>query len=71
MMYVGSIVAMTSVSPGSSLDFIGAFSTVVACINNAGPTSTFAGLSDFQTRALSFTMLLGRRELFTCGFWQA
>ena len=56
----------------SGLDFISAFSAVIACINNAGPglgevgpASNYAGLSDFQTWALALTMLLGRLELFT------
>jgi len=45
---------------------------VVACINNlgpglnqVGPATTFEGLTDFQTWVCSFTMLLGRLELFT------
>ncbi|MBU2641208.1 MAG: TrkH family potassium uptake protein [Thiobacillus sp.] len=72
MMYVATIVAMTLVLLASGLDFISAFSAVVACINNAGPglnevgpASNYAGLSDFQTWVLAFTMLLGRLELFT------
>lgn len=84
MMYVGTIVAMTLVLLASGLDFISAFSAVVACINNAGPglnavgpAGTYASLGDFQTWALSFTMLLGRLELFTVfvlftrSFWRA
>ena len=72
MMYVATIVAMTLVLLASGLDFITAFSAVVACINNAGPglnevgpASNYAGLNDFQTWVLAFTMLLGRLELFT------
>jgi trk system potassium uptake protein TrkH len=72
MMYAATVVAMTLILLASGLDFITAFSAVVACINNAGPglnevgpASNYAGLNDFQTWALAFTMLLGRLELFT------
>jgi trk system potassium uptake protein TrkH len=72
MMYVATVVGMTLVLLASGLDFLTAFSAVIACINNAGPglgkvgpASNYAGLSDFQTWALSLTMLLGRLELFT------
>jgi trk system potassium uptake protein TrkH len=72
MMYVATIVAMTLVLLASGLDFVSAFSAVIACINNAGPglnevgpASNFSVLNDFQTWALAFTMLLGRLELFT------
>ncbi|MBT9566791.1 MAG: TrkH family potassium uptake protein [Thiobacillus sp.] len=84
MMYVGTVVFMTLVLLASGLDFISAFSAVVACINNAGPglnevgpATTYAGLGDFQTWVLTFTMLLGRLELFTVfvlftrSFWRA
>ena len=84
MMYVGTVIAMTLVLLASGLDFTSAFSAVIACINNAGPglnevgpATTYAGLSDFQTWILSFTMLLGRLELFTVfvlftrSFWRA
>ena len=70
--YLASIVSLTLILAFSGLDFITAFSTVVACINNlgpglnqVGPAATFAGLTDFQTWVCSFTMLLGRLELFT------
>lgn len=72
MMYVATIVTMTLVLLASGLDFVSAFSAVIACINNAGPglnevgpATNYAGLSDFQTWALALTMLLGRLELFT------
>ena len=72
MMYIATIVAMTLVLLASGLDFVSAFSAVIACINNAGPglnevgpAANYAGLNDFQTWALAFTMLLGRLELFT------
>ncbi|MGV7235636.1 MAG: TrkH family potassium uptake protein, partial [Nitrosomonadaceae bacterium] len=70
--YLASIVSLTLILAFSGLDFITSFSTVVACINNlgpglnqVGPATTFAGLTDFQTWVCSFTMLLGRLELFT------
>lgn len=84
MMYVGTIVAMTLVLLASGLDFVSAFSAVIACINNAGPGlgevgpgTNYASLNDFQTWMLAFTMLLGRLELFTVfvlftrAFWKA
>lgn len=84
MMYIATVVMMTLVLLASGLDFVSAFSAVIACINNAGPGlnavgpgTNYAGLSDFQTWALAFTMLLGRLELFTVfvlftrAFWRA
>lgn len=72
MMYIATVVTMTLVLLASGLDFVSAFSAVIACINNAGPglnevgpATNYAGLSDFQTWLLAFTMLLGRLELFT------
>ena len=72
MMYIATIVTMTLVLLASGLDFTSAFSAVIACINNAGPGlnevgpgTNYAGLGDFQTWTLAFTMLLGRLELFT------
>ncbi|OHE58632.1 MAG: potassium transporter Trk [Thiobacillus sp. GWE1_62_9] len=72
MMYIATIVTMTLVLLASGLDFTSAFSAVIACINNAGPGlnevgpgTNYAGLGDFQTWVLAFTMLLGRLELFT------
>lgn len=72
MMYVATVVGMTLVLLASGLDFLTAFSAVIACINNAGPglgevgpASNFSVLNDFQTWICSLTMLLGRLELFT------
>ena len=83
MMYIATIVTMTLVLLASGLDFVSAFSAVIACINNAGPGlnevgpgTNYAGLNDLQTWALAFTMLLGRLELitvfvlFTRAFWR-
>jgi trk system potassium uptake protein TrkH len=70
--YVCCVVAMTLMLVASGLDVISAFSAVVACINNTGPglnqvgpATTFAVLTDFQTWVCTFAMLLGRLELFT------
>ena len=70
--YVCCIVFMTLVMVASGLDFVSAFSAVVACINNTGPglnkvgpATTYAVLSDFQKWVCTFAMLLGRLELFT------
>lgn len=66
------IVGMSLVLAATGLDFITAFSAVVACINNmgpglgaVGPASTYAVLTDFQTWLCTAAMLLGRLELFT------
>lgn len=70
--YVVSIVSMTLFLTAAGLDVITAFSATVAMINNTGPglnqvgpATTYAVLSDFQTWICTFTMLLGRLELFT------
>ena len=67
----------------SGLDSISSLSAVIACINNmgpglnqVGPATNFASLSDYQTWVLTFAMVLGRLELFTLlillspGFWR-
>ncbi|MFC3627710.1 TrkH family potassium uptake protein [Vogesella amnigena] len=70
--YFISIVLLTFTLIASGLDFITAFTAIIACINNAGPglgqvgpASNYSGLSDFQTWVCSFAMLLGRLEVFT------
>lgn len=70
--YISCIVTMTLIMVASGLDVVTAFSAVVACINNTGPglnqvgpATTYAVLTDFQTWVCSFAMLLGRLELFT------
>lgn len=70
--YTSSIVLMTLILALSGLDIVTAFSAAVACINNLGPglnqigpATTYASLSDFQTWVCSFAMLLGRLEFFT------
>lgn len=72
MFYVVSLVLLSLVLVASGMDFISSFTAIVACINNAGPglslvgpASTYAILTDFQTWVCTFTMLLGRLEIFT------
>jgi trk system potassium uptake protein TrkH len=71
-LYFMSVASLTFALLISGLDFISAFSAVIACINNAGPglgvvgpASNFQGLSDFQTWVCTFGMLIGRLEIFT------
>ncbi len=82
-LYFMSIVAASLVLIISGLDFLSAFSAIIACINNAGPglnqvgpAANYVVLSDFQTWVCAFVMLLGRLEvlsllvLFTPDFWR-
>ncbi|MDP1645646.1 MAG: potassium transporter TrkG [Thiobacillus sp.] len=83
-LYVFAIIIMTLVMTASGLEFITAFSAVVVSINNTGPglnqvgpATTYASLTDFQTWVCTIAMLLGRLELltvlvvFTRAFWRA
>ena len=70
--YMCLIVALTLVMTFSGLDIVTAFSAVVASINNTGPglnqvgpATTFAVLTDFQTWICTLAMLLGRLEIFS------
>ena len=70
--YIASIVSITLLLLASGLDALTAFSAATASINNlgpglnqVGPATTYAALTDFQTWVCSFAMLLGRLELFT------
>jgi len=72
VLYFGVVVVLTFALLGSGLDFVSAFSAIIACINNAGPglgvvgpASNFQGLTDFQTWVCSLAMLLGRLEIFS------
>jgi trk system potassium uptake protein len=82
-LYFMSAVLMTFILLLSGLDFMTAFTAVMACINNigpglgdVGPSGNYAGLNDFQTWVCAFAMLLGRLEIFavlvifTPGFWR-
>jgi trk system potassium uptake protein TrkH len=81
--YFMTIVVLTFALLASNLDFISAFSAIVASINNTGPglglvgpTHTYAALNDFQTWVCTAAMFLGRVELFTAlvlftpAFWR-
>ena len=72
LMYGGTVITATMLLSASGADIVTAFSATVACINNmgpglnqVGPASTFAVLTDFQTWVCTAVMLLGRLELFT------
>lgn len=72
LLYGSSVIVMTMLLAASGMDIVTAFSAVIACINNTGPglnevgpASNYAGLTDFETWVLSFAMLLGRLELIT------
>ena len=82
-LYFMSVVTLTFALLISGLDFITAFSAVVACINNfgpglgqVGPASNYGVLTDFQTWVCTLAMLIGRLEIitlliiFTPRFWQ-
>ena len=54
------------------MDFISAFTAIIATVNNAGPglgqvgpATNYAALSDMQTWICSLAMFLGRIEIFT------
>jgi trk system potassium uptake protein TrkH len=71
-LYFMSIVTLVFLQLASGLDFMTAFSSVIACINNAGPGlglvgpgSNYGVLNNFQTWVCSVAMLLGRLEVFT------
>jgi trk system potassium uptake protein TrkH len=56
----------------TGLDFLTAFSAIIACFNNAGPglnevgpASNYSVLSDAQTMICTFAMLLGRVQIFS------
>jgi len=72
VLYFGTVVVLTFALLLSGLDFVTAFSAIIACINNAGPglgqvgpAGNFQGLTDFQTWVCSLAMLLGRLEIFS------
>jgi len=71
-LYFMSVATLTFALLISGLDFISAFSAVIACINNAGPglgvvgpAGNYGVLTDFQTWVCTFAMLIGRLEIFT------
>ncbi|HET9694771.1 MAG TPA: potassium transporter TrkG [Steroidobacteraceae bacterium] len=72
VLYFGTVVTLTFLLLASGMDFISAFTAIIATINNAGPglgvvgpASNYQGLNDFQTWVCSLAMLLGRLEIFS------
>lgn len=80
-LYAICTAVITMLLVGTGMDVLSAFSAVAAMFNNAGPglgtvASNVASLPASAVWILSFTMLLGRLEIFTIlvlltpGFWQ-
>jgi trk system potassium uptake protein TrkH len=70
--YFMTIVLLTFALLATQMDFVTAFTAVLASINNAGPglgqvgpATNYATLDDFQTWVCALGMFLGRIELFT------
>ena len=71
-LYFTTVAVLTFALLLSGLDFVSAFSAIIACINNmgpglnaVGPAGNYAGLTDFQTWTCALAMLAGRIEIFT------
>ena len=82
-LYFMSVATLTFAMLISGLDFVTAFSAVLASINNVGPglglvgpASNYSVLTNFQTWVCTLAMLIGRLEIitlliiFTPKFWQ-
>lgn len=68
--YTFAFIVIMLLLMASGLDFITAFSSVAAALNNLGPglgavAANYGGTSDFAKYVLCFAMLLGRLEVFT------
>ena len=71
-LYFMTVATLTFALLISGLDFISAFSAIIASINNAGPglgvvgpANNYGALTDFQTWVCTIAMLVGRLEIFT------
>lgn len=71
-LYFMCIVVLVFTLLFSGMNFISAFSAIIACFNNAGPgldqvgpATNYASLTDFQTCVCAFAMLLGRVQIFS------
>jgi len=71
-LYFMTVAILTFALLISGLDFISAFSAIIACINNAGPglgvvgpAGNYGVLTDFQIWVCTIAMLVGRLEIFT------
>ena len=70
-LYFVCVVTLTFLLLLSGLDFVSAFSAIIACINNmgpglgvVGPSTNYASLTDFQSWVCTLAMILGRLEIF-------
>jgi trk system potassium uptake protein len=70
--YFMTAVALTFALLATGMDFISAFTAIIASINNAGPglgqvgpATNYESLMDVQTWICALAMFLGRIELFT------
>jgi trk system potassium uptake protein TrkH len=81
--YSAVIVLLILMLTASGLSLFTSASAVIACISNTGPglnevgpSTTYAVLTDFQTWVCAIAMLIGRLELFTVlviftrGYWR-
>jgi len=71
-LYFMTVVVLTFALLLSGLDFISAFTAIIACINNAGPglgvvgpAGNYGTLNNFQDWVCILAMLAGRLEIFT------
>lgn len=69
-LYILCLMVLSLAVSATGVDWLTAFSSVLACLNNLGPglgdvAGTYASLTPAAKWLLSFTMLLGRLELFT------
>ena len=71
-LYFMTLASLTFVLLISGMDFISAFTAILASVNNCGPglgtvgpASNYQGLTDFQTWVCTLGMLIGRLEIFT------
>jgi len=82
-LYTFTVIELSFFLMASGMDYVSAFTAIIACINNmgpglhtVGPAQNYQGLSDFQTWVCSAAMLIGRLEvlsvfvLFTPAFWR-
>ena len=83
LIYGAALIAGSLLLMASGLDPISSFTAIVASLNNTGPglnqvgpATNYASLTDFETWVCTFAMLIGRLELmsvlvlFTPAFWR-
>ncbi len=83
LLFLLTALLLPIVSPHENMDFMTALSASLACISNVGPglgkvgpVGNYAWMSDAAKYLLSFEMLAGRLELYTClviflpSFWK-